>query len=123
MLTAAGVKKIAEALRRKREPEPAAATAGVDVLPAPQDAPEWRPGPPPEVAVEELDSNAKVFATARRHYFNPKLLGCEVEGKAGMVNVRVREASHYRAGEKFAVKINDNGEWEAEQHRKAPRYR
>ena len=123
MLTTAGVKKIAEALRRKRELEPAASAVAVDVLPAPEDAPEWRPGPPPEVPVEEMDPETKVYATARRHYFNPKLLGCEVEGKAGMVNVRVRDAAHYRAGERFAVKINDNGEWEAEQHRKAPRYR
>jgi hypothetical protein len=123
VLTTAGVKKIADALRRKRELEPVAEPVAVDVLPAPEEAPEWRPGPPPEVAVEELDAETKILATAKRHYFNPKLLGCEVEGKAGMVNVRVRESSHYRAGERFAVKINDNGEWEAEVHRMAPKYR
>ncbi len=65
--------------------------------------------PAPEVAVEELDPETKVYAKAMRHYFNPKLLGCEVEGKAGVVNVRVRDASFYRAGERFAVKMNDVG--------------
>ena len=123
MLTTAGVKKIAEALRRKRELEPASEPVAVDVPPAPEEAPEWRPGPPREVAVEELDPETKVFATARRHHFNLKLLGCEVEGKAGMVNVRVRDSSYYRQGERFAVVVNDMGEWEAEQHRKAPKFR
>ena len=123
VLTTAGVKKIAEALRRKRELAPAVEPVAVDVPPAPEEAPEWRPGAPREVAVEELDPGTKVFATARRHHFNPKLLGCEVEGKAGMVNVRVRDSSYYRQGETFAVMVNDVGEWEAEQHRKAPKYR
>jgi len=123
VLTTAGVKKIAEALRRKREQEAAPEFEPVEVPEPPEEAPEWRPGPAPEVAVEELDPETKVYAKAMRHYFNPKLLGCEVEGKAGVVNVRVRDASFYRAGERFAVKMNDVGEWEAEVHRIAPKYR
>lgn len=123
VLTTAGVKKIAEALRRKREQEPPVEIEAVEVPEPPPEAPEWRPGAPPEVAVEELDPQTKVFATARRHHFNTKLLGCDVEGKAGMVNVRVRDSAHYRNGEKFAVRLNDSGEWEAELHRTAPKYR
>jgi len=123
VLTTAGVKKIAEALRRKREQEAPPTFDPVDVPEPPEEAPEWRPGPAPEVAVEELDPETKVYAKAMRHYFNPKLLGCEVEGKAGLINVRVRDAHFYRAGERFAVKMNDVGEWEAEVHRIAPKYR
>lgn len=123
VLTTAGVKKIAEALRRKREQEAPPTFEAVDVPEPPEEAPEWSPGPAPEVAVEELDPETKVYAKAMRHYFNPKLLGCEVEGKAGLINVRVRDAKFYRAGERFAVKMNDIGEWEAEAHRIAPKYR
>jgi hypothetical protein len=123
VLTTAGVKKIADALRRKREQETAPTFEPVDVPAPPEEAPEWRPGPAPEVAVEELDRDVTVYATASRHWFNPKLLGCHVEGKAGTVNVRVRNSAFYRAGERFAVKMNDAGEWEAEVHRIAPKYR
>jgi hypothetical protein len=125
VLTSAGVKRMAEALRLRRQATQQAITVEEppDVPTPPEDAPEWRPGPAPEVAVEELDPQITVYATASRHWFNPKLLGCHVEGKAGTVNVRVRNSAFYRAGEKFAVKLNDAGEWEAEVHRLAPKFR
>lgn len=123
MLTTAGVKKIAEALRRKREQEPPVDIEPVEVPEPPPQAPEWRPGAPPEVAVEELDADVKVYATVRTRFFNRKLLGCEIEGKTGMHNVRVRDKDYYRNNERFAVKKNDVGEWEAEVHRMGPRYR
>lgn len=125
VLTTAGVKKMAEALRLRRQATQQAIVVEEppDVPPPPEDAPEWRPGPAPEVAVEELDPEVQVFATASRHYFNPKLLGCFVEGKAGLCNVRVRNSAFYRAGERFAVKLNDTGEWEATVHRIAPKFR
>lgn len=124
VLTAAGVKKVAEALRLRRQAQQAAVTIEepADVPEPPEDAPEWRPGPAPEVAVEELDDDIKVYATVRKQYFNRKLLGCEIEGKTGLFNVRVRDKDYYRQGERFAVKINDVGEWEAEIHRIGPRY-
>ena len=124
VLTAAGVKKMAEALRLRRQAQQAAVIIEEpsNVPEPPEDAPEWRPGPAPEVAVEELDDDIKVYATVRKQYFNRKLLGCEIEGKTGLFNVRVRDKDYYRQGERFAVKINDVGEWEAEIHRIGPRY-
>ena len=118
MLTTAGVKKIAEALRRKREQT----FETVDVPEPPEEAPEWRPGPAAEVPVEELDQDVKVYATVRKQFFNRKLIGCEIEGKTGLHNVRVRDKDYYRNNERFAVKKNDMGEWEAEIHRIGPRY-
>lgn len=73
--------------------------------------------------MSESSAEEKVYATARRHHFNRKLLGCEIAGQPGTINVRVRDASFYRVGEKFAVRLNDINEWEAETHRVAPKYR
>jgi transposase-like protein len=85
-------------------------------------APRWiQPGPAPEVPVEELDDDVAIYAIARRHHFNRRLLGCEIEGKAGMINVAVRDSAFYRAGEKFAVQLNDTGSWEAAHHRTVAR--
>lgn len=125
VLTAAGVKKMAEALRLRRQAQQTAAIIEepADVPEPPEDAPEWRPGPAPEVPVEELDDDVKVYATVRSRFFNRKLLGCEIEGKPGICNVRVRDKDYYRNNERFAVKKNDVGEWEAEVHRIGPRYR
>lgn len=125
VLTSAGVKKMAEALRLRRQAtqQAIAVEEPPDVPPPPDDAPEWRPGPAPEVPVEELDQDVKVYAVVRKHYFNRKLLGCEIEGKTGILNVAVRDAAFYRNGERFAVKLNDIGQWEAELHRFAARYK
>lgn len=124
VLTTDGVKKMAEALRLRRQAtqERLQVDEPVQVPEPPEDAPEWRPGPAAEVAIEELDENVDVYATVRRQHFNRRMLGCELEGKAGMVNVRVRDGSYYRNGEQFAVHLNSVGEWEATQHRMAPRY-
>jgi hypothetical protein len=124
VLTAAGVKKMAEALRLRRQAQQALVIEEPAEVPEPpEDAPEWRPGPAAEVAVEELDDGEKVYATVKKQYFNRKLLGCEVEGKTGLHNVRVRDKDYYRNGERFPVKKNDLGEWEAEVHRIGPRYK
>jgi hypothetical protein len=124
VLTAAGVKKMAEALRLRRQSQQQALVIEepADVPAPPEDAPEWRPGPAPEVPVEELDGDVKVYATVRKQFFNRKLIGCEIEGKTGLHNVRVRDKDYYRNNERFAVKKNDMGEWEAEIHRIGPRY-
>lgn len=58
----------------------------------------------------------------RRKYFNRHLLGCEMQGTAGLVNVRVRDAELYRMGEDVAVKKNDRGEWEAATQRLVSRW-
>jgi hypothetical protein len=92
-----------------------------DVPEPPEDAAEWQPGPAPEVPVEELDDDVAIYATVRRHHFNHRLLGCEIEGKAGMINVAVRESDDYRAGEKFTVHVNEANVWEAVHHRRGPK--
>ena len=114
---------MAEALRLLRTPaaERSAVEVPDDIPEPPEDAPEWQPGPAPEVPVEELDDDVAIYATARRHHFNRRLLGCEIEGKAGMINVAVRDSAFYRAGEKFAVQLNDTGSWEAAHHRTVAR--
>ena len=119
VLTTEGVRKMAEALRlRRTAPAEQLAVEAADNVPEPpEDAPLWQPGPAPEVPVEELDDDVAIYAIARRHHFNHRLLGCEIEGKAGMINVSVRDSAYYRAGEKFAVQINDTGAWEAAHHR------
>ena len=124
VLTAAGVKKVAEALRLRLQSQQQALVIEepADVPEAPEDAPEWRPGPAPEVPVEELDQDVKVYATVRRKYDNPRLLGCEIEGKDGLHKVLVRDKDYYRPNERLAVKKNDQGGWEAEIHRIGPRY-
>lgn len=118
-MTPEGVRKMAEALRmgRPRPVERPELDNRDDVPDPPEDAPEWQPGPAPEVPVEELDKDVTIYATARRHHFNHRLLGCEIEGKAGMINVAVRDSAYYRAGEKFAVMLNDVNSWEAAHHR------
>ena len=123
MLTTEGVRKMAEALRLLRTPAAERLVVDVpdDIPEPPEDAPEWQPGPAPEVPVEELDDDVAIVATAQRHHFNRRLLGCEIEGKAGMINVAVRDSAFYRAGEKFAVQINDTGSWEAAHHRTVAR--
>ena len=123
MLTTEGVRKMAEALRlRRTAPAQQLAVAAPDDVPEPpEDAPEWQPGPAPEVPVEELDDDVAIYAIARRHHFNHRLLGCEIEGKVGMINVSVRDSAFYRAGEKFAVQLNDTGCWEAAHHRTVAR--
>ena len=123
MLTTEGVRKMAEALRLLRTPaaERLAVEVPDDVPEPPEDAPAWQPGPAPEVPVEDLDDDVAIYATARRHHFNRRLLGCEIEGKAGMINVAVRDSAFYRAGEKFAVQLNDTGAWEAAHHRTVAR--
>ena len=110
---------MAEALRLRRAAPAERLVVDIpdDVPEPPEDAPEWQPGPAPEVPVEELDDDVAIYATARRHHFNHRLLGCEIEGKAGMINVSVRDSAFYRAGEKFAVTLNDTGAWEAAHHR------
>jgi hypothetical protein len=125
VLTTEGVKKMAEALRLRRQATQDRIAIDVpdDVPEPPDDAPEWQPGPAPEVPVEELDDDVAIYATARRHHFNRRLLGCDLEGKAGMINVRVRDSQYYRAGEKFAVVLNDVGEWEAQVHRATAKLR
>lgn len=119
MLSPEGIRKMAEALRlRRTAPAELVAVEAADNVPEPpEDAPLWQPGPAPEVPVEELDDDVAIYAIARRHHFNHRLLGCEIEGKAGMINVSVRDSAYYRAGEKFAVQINDTGSWEAAHHR------
>ena len=119
VLTTEGVRKMAEALRLRRTAPAERLVVDIpdDVPEPPEDAPEWQPGPAPEVPVEELDDDVAIYATARRHHFNRRLLGCEIEGKAGMINVAVRDSAFYRAGEKFAVQLNDTGSWEAAHHR------
>lgn len=123
VLTTKGVRKMAEALRlRRTAPAERLAVEAPDNVPEPpEDAPAWQPGPAPEVPVEELDDDVAIYATARRHHFNRRLLGCEIEGKAGMINVAVRDSAFYRAGEKFAVQLNDTGAWEAAYHRTVAR--
>jgi hypothetical protein len=123
VLTTEGVRKMAEALRlRRTAPAEQLAVEAADNVPEPpEDAPEWRPGPAPEVPVEDLDDDVIIHATALRHHFNHRLLGCEIEGKAGMINVAVRDSAFYRAGEKFAVQLNDTGCWEAAHHRTVAR--
>jgi hypothetical protein len=119
VLSPEGIRKMAEALRLRR---PASAERlAVEVPEPPEDAPQWQPGPAPEVPVEELDDDVAIYAIARRHHFNRRLLGCEIEGKAGMINVAVRDSAFYRAGEKFAVQLNDTGSWEAAHHRTVAR--
>jgi hypothetical protein len=110
---------MAEALRLRRAAPAERLVVDIpdDVPEPPEDAPEWQPGPAPEVPVEELDDDVAIYATARRHHFNHRLLGCEIEGKAGMINVSVRDSAFYRAGEKFAVQLNDTDAWEAAHHR------
>ena len=126
MLTPDKVKAWAEERRRARaaaqeEPEPA---GSVETAEPPENAQEWHPGPPPEITAEELSAMGdEVTATAVRRYFNRHLLGCEIEGEAQIVQVRVRDEKNYRNGERFLVKKNDLGEWEAVAHRSAPRYR
>jgi hypothetical protein len=95
VLTPAGIKKVATALQPKQDDE-------------------WQPGD----GAAEPDT-----AIVRRRYLNPQILGCEIGGRAGFCNVRVRDAANYRNGERFAVKINDRGEYEATHHRLAPKYR
>ena len=119
VLSPEGIRKMAEALRLRR---PAAAERlAVEVPEPPEDAPQWQPGPAPEVPVEELDDDVAIYATVRRHHFNHRLLGCEIEGKAGMINVAVRESDDYRAGEKFTVHVNEANVWEAVHHRRGPK--
>lgn len=126
MLTPDKVKAWAEERRRKRaeaQDEPEAA-GRVETAEPPEDAPLWRPGPPPEISAEEMAAMGdEVTATAVRRYFNRHLLGCEIEGEAQIVQVRVRDEKNYRNGEQFLVKKNDRGEWEAVAHRSSPRYR
>jgi hypothetical protein len=123
VLTTDGVRKMAEALRLRRPAavQRLAVEVPDDIPEPPEDAPEWQPGPAAEVPVEELDDDIAIYATARRHHFNRRLLGCEIEGKAGMINVAVRDSAFYRAGEKFAVQLNDTGSWEAAHHRTVAR--
>jgi hypothetical protein len=95
VLTPAGIKKVATALQPKQDDE-------------------WQPG---DGATEPNT------AIVRRRYQNTKILGCEIEGKEGVFNVCVRDEANYRNGERFAVKINDRGQYEATNHRIAPKYR
>lgn len=61
-------------------------------------------------------------ATVRRHYYNRHLVGCEMEGVVGLVNVRVRDSAYYGKSEVIEVEKKDGG-WVAKTQRQMGRYR
>jgi len=112
-VTLDNVKAVAERLRRGRGGVP--------------DAPEKETGAatPSEMAEAVAGPQGLVdptMAFSRRHVFNRHLLMCEIPGVPGWQPVAVRDSAFYRVGERFEVKKNDAGRWEAAVHRSAPRY-
>ncbi len=111
-MTVTGVKKAAAALRKMRETGAEGAGEAVEASTAVEDD---DAGPGTAEGVRE--------AVARRHCFNRHILQCEVAGVAGLANVRVRDSGFYRVGERFEVRVNDGGQWEAVAQRAQPRFR
>jgi hypothetical protein len=111
-VTIENVKEVAERLRRRLE-----GTQDVPVVAARVAEPvEFS-----EAVAGDVGPNP-VMACSRRHVFNRHLLMCEIGGVPGWQPVVVRDSSHYRVGERFEVKKNDVGRWEAAVQRMAPRY-
>lgn len=111
MLTAQGVKKVAEALRLQRQKAIVASDSADKVETADPEKKETGGG-----------AELPVMATARKHVFNQRRLLCDVDGRTGLVSVLVRDSAFYRRGEHFEVRINDSGEWEAALHRSRPKF-
>lgn len=106
MLTPAGVSRMAARLRgrlsagpERSQETPAAAEGSASSEARPEG---W-----------QSDAGTRRVTVVRTSFFNRHLIGCRMEGVAGMVNVRVRSADLYRAGELIDVRLNDVGEWEA----------
>jgi hypothetical protein len=116
-VTIANVRAVAEKLRQRRQAgsEDSKKEGG---LPSPSAV--EIVGPVADVAQGE--AAGPVMARAMRHPFNRHLLLCEIPGEEGLVPVAVRDSGHYRAGERFEVKKNDVGRWQAAVVRSQPRF-
>lgn len=121
-VTIANVRAVAEKLRQRRQagsdvtsPEGSKKTGG---LPSPSAAEIVGP----VAAVAQGEAAGPVMARAMRHPFNRHLLLCEIPGEDGLVPVTVRDSGHYRAGERFEVKKNDVGRWQAAVVRSQPKF-
>lgn len=118
VLTRQGVNKVAELLRHKRlqaqqavSPPPSVTTADDEKK---EDVGAPATNPP-------ADEKTMAMALRDRNLPNRKQMACMVNGK--QVSVLVRDTAFYRQGEKFEVRQNEYGHWEAVQHRTQPRFR
>jgi hypothetical protein len=133
-VTIANVRAVAEKLRQRRQAgseahPPTQPLAGSGVT-SPEDSKRTGGLPSPSLAeivgpvadVAQGEAAGPVMARAMRHPFNRHLLLCEIPGEQGLVPVAVRDSGHYRAGERFEVKKNDVGRWQAAVVRSQPRF-